>query len=216
MPRPPMQPRSSYHEHRGQHQYHQASAAAALDLYTVTASSAAFEEPPRRVSWDKATIAAQRREQQQLQMQEQRYQDEQGQGVFNAIAAQRREQQQGLMMHEKRLQGPQGNAVFNALDLLSSAAILDGSSESSNYSNSNSMSSSSHSSSDSSEDFSEESLKAVTPQHQQEEQEHWVPPGSLLKQRRDQLKRISGSSVAPLVNGYDDADAKADLSYIWR
>jgi hypothetical protein len=173
--RPPIEkrPHSSHQDQRLQ------ASAAALELYTNTAAGQG-DEPPRRVSWDKATIEAQRRAKQKAQVQIQH----QGQGRVSS--------------------------VFNALDLLSSAAILDGSSSTSR---SDSMSSDSGSSDSDSDDHSTEDSTGVSSQQQQEHQEK---AGSLLKQRQEQLHRLNSSSVAPVVKNYDDAHIKADLSYIWR
>jgi hypothetical protein len=181
--RPPIEtrPRSSYKDQQLK------ASAAALERYTNTTDD--LDEPPRRVSWDKATIEAQRRAQQQVQMQHQGHQG----------------------------QARKVSSVFNALDMLSSAAILDGGS-----SRSNSMSSDSGSSdSDSDEHSSEDSLSllhaaATSVAPQQHQQKHQEQTGSLLKQRREQFRRLNSSSVVPVINNYDDADIKADLSYIWK
>jgi hypothetical protein len=177
--RPPIdsRPNSSYQDQRLQ-----ASAAAALELYTTAGLD---DEAPRRVSWDKATIEAQRRAQQQAQVQ-----------------AQVQTQYEG--------QAHRVSSVFNALDLLSSAAILDGGSRSSR---SNSMSSDSGSSDSDSDAHSSEDSSGVSPQQQQDHQEK---TGLLQKQRREQVHRLNSSSVVPVVNNFDDADMKADLSYIWK
>jgi hypothetical protein len=184
--RPPIE-RKAYVSYPDQQQ--QASAAG-LEPYTTRAD---LDEAPRRVSWDKATIEAQRRAQHQVQM-----------------------QHQGYQVHQQG-QARKVSSVFNALDLLSSAAILDGGSSTSR---SNSMSSSGSSDSDSDEHSSEESLSllhatatSATPQQQHQHQEQ---TGSLLKQRREQFHRLNSSSVVPVVNNYDDAHIKADLSYIWK
>jgi hypothetical protein len=158
-------------------------------LYQTQTTANDSDELPRRVSWDKATMAVQK------------------QARANAVAAASATtaaQKQAVALYQARQQArnralSQSLASFNALDLLSTAAILDD----------NSSGNSSTSSAASSDGGDE---------HDYEEQMQVVPhPGSLIKLRQERLRHVSERSITPLMHGDGDAHAtvKAELSYIW-